>query len=110
MALAPGDVVVVPFPYTDVLAEKKRPAVVVSSRQLEKDHGLVWLAMVTSTSRPWRGDVPVTDLRAAGLPTRCAVRSAKLATVSVRRIDRKIGSLRPADWRAVRAELERYSP
>ena len=109
MVLAPGDVVVVPFPYTDVLAEKRRPAVVVSSRQLEKDHGLVWLAMVTSTSRPWRGDVPVTNLHAAGLPTNCSVRSAKLATVSVLRIARKIGSLRPGDWQAVRAELKRYS-
>lgn len=109
MTLTPGDVVVVPFPYSDALAEKKRPAVVVSSRQLERDHGLVWLAMITSTSRLWKGDVPVTDLHAAGLPTSCSVRSAKVATVSVERIDRRIGSLRASDWKAVRAALDRYS-
>ncbi len=36
MSFAPGDVVVVPFPYTDALAEKRRPAVVVSSQRLER--------------------------------------------------------------------------
>ena len=109
MTLAPGDVVVVPFPYSDVLAEKKRPAVVVSSRHLEREHGIVWLAMITSASKRWRGDVPVTDLATAGLPTDCAVRAAKIATVSVARVNRKIGSLHPSDWKAVLAELARYS-
>ena len=46
MPLRPGDVVVVPFPYSDHLAGKRRPAVVVSSATLEQDHGLVWVAMI----------------------------------------------------------------
>ncbi len=77
MSFAPGDVVAVPFPCTDSLAEKRRPAVVVSSPQLERDHGLLWLAVVTSSAKRWRGDVPVTDLEAAGLPVRCVVRPAE---------------------------------
>lgn len=110
MSFSPGEVVAVPFPYTDTLAEKRRPAVVVSSPLLERDHGLVWLAMITSTSKGWQGDVPISDLKAAGLPVACVVRPAKIATVSVGRIRRKLGRLRPADWRGVRESLGRYTP
>jgi mRNA interferase MazF len=108
MAFAPGDVVVVAFPYTDALAEKRRPAVVVSAAQLEKEHSIVWLAMVTSTTDRWPADVRVTDLAAAGLATACFVRPAKIATASVARIVRKAGALRRADWDAVRAGLTGY--
>lgn len=108
MALKLGDVVVVPFPYSDQLAEKRRPAVVVSSSSLEADHGLAWLAMITSTSTPWKGDVPISDLKAAGLPIRCAVRPAKVATVSVGRIHRKSGSLTARDVQALMKSLGRY--
>jgi mRNA interferase MazF len=109
MPFSPGDVVVVPFPYADMLAEKRRPAVVVSMPQLEKDHSIVWLAMVTSTEQRRQGDVPVTDLAAVGLTAACFVRPAKIATASVSRIVRKAGALSAPDWQAVRAVLERYS-
>jgi len=108
MSFAPGDVVTVPFPYTDSLAEKRRPAVVVSSPQLERDHALIWLAMVTSSAKGWRGDVPVTDLAAAGLPVLCVVRPAKIACVSLPRIQGKLGTLRPTDWKSVKTSLARY--
>lgn len=109
MSFSPGEVVTVPFPYTDALAEKRRPAVVVSSPILERDHGLVWLAMITSSSKGWQGDVPIADLTAAGLPVSCVVRPAKIATVSVKRIHRRLGRLRPADWKGVRESLGRYT-
>ncbi|MEA2987282.1 MAG: mRNA interferase MazF, partial [Alphaproteobacteria bacterium] len=52
-----GDIVVVPFPYTDRLAEKRRPALVVSNAKLVR-FGLVWVAMITSAeNEPWLCDV-----------------------------------------------------
>lgn len=81
MAYAPFDVVVVPFPTAGRLAEKRRPAIVISAPDLEKRHGLVWLAMVTSASDPaWRDDVLVSDLKSAGLPAPSRIRPAKIAT------------------------------
>lgn len=100
---------VVPFPYADALAEKRRPAVVVSAPQLEREHSIVWLAMITSTTDRWPADVRITDLAAAGLATACFVRPAKIATASAARIVRKAGALRRADWDAVRAGLTRYA-
>jgi mRNA-degrading endonuclease toxin of MazEF toxin-antitoxin module len=106
MAYAPFDVVVVPFPYADRLAEKRRPAVVVSTPVLEKQHGLVWLAMVTSAShRAWADDVTITDLKSGGLPAPSRLRPAKIATVDSARIVRRIGKLSTKDAAAARAKL-----
>ena len=105
---APFDVVVVPFPYSDRLAEKRRPAVVISSSALSR-YELVWLAMVTSASnRSWNCDVPVSDLAVAGLPAPSLVRPAKVATVDADRIVRRIGRLPLADVRAVAGQLKNF--
>ena len=100
------DVVVVPFPYADRLAEKRRPAVVVSAPALEKRHGLVWLVMVTSVgNRRWAEDVDVSDLAAAGLPAPSLVRPTKIATADAARIVRRIGRLPAKDAQALRVAL-----
>lgn len=106
MAYAPFDVVVVPFPTAGRLAEKRRPAIVISAPDLEKRHGLVWLAMVTSASDPaWRDDVLVSDLKSAGLPAPSRIRPAKIATVDAARIVRRIGKLGAKDAKALRDTL-----
>jgi mRNA-degrading endonuclease toxin of MazEF toxin-antitoxin module len=106
-AFAPFDVVVVPFPYTDRLAEKRRPAVVISAPELSKNYGLVWLLMVTSADNPrWDCDIAVSDLKEAGLPAASLVRIAKIATADADRILRRIGKLSAKDAHAVAAELK----
>jgi mRNA interferase MazF len=103
------EVVVVPFPYSDRLAEKRRPALVVSAPSLEGEHGLLWVAMVTSHVRaPRLGDVVISDLAAAGLPAPSLVRPTKLATIEPARVLRTAGRLPVADARAVRISIDRY--
>ncbi len=106
---APYDVVVVPFPYADRLAEKRRPAIVISAPGLERRHGLVWLAMITSAeNRGWDSDVAVSDLTAAGLPAPSLVRPAKIATADAERVLRRIGKLSAKDSRAVAAQIKKF--
>ena len=89
----PFDIVVVPFPYADRLAEKRRPALVISNRKLAT-HGLVWVAMITSAeNEAWSSDVAVADLKRAGLPAPSVVRVAKIACIEPGRIDRRVGRL-----------------
>ncbi len=103
---APFDVVVVPFPYADRLAEKRRPAIVVSAASLEKQHGLVWLVMVTSAgNRRWREDIDVSDLKVSGLPAPSLVRPSKIATADAARIVRRIGRLPAKDAQALGSAL-----
>jgi mRNA interferase MazF len=87
------DIVVVPFPYTDRLFEKRRPALVISSRALRR-FGLLWVAMITSAENPpWSCDVAVADIRRAGLPAASVVRVAKIACIESARVLRRAGRL-----------------
>lgn len=105
---APFDVVVVPFPYADRLAEKRRPALIVSNQKLAF-HGLIWVAMITSAgNEAWPGDIAVTDLRRSGLPAPSVVRAAKIACIDPSRIDRRIGHLDKTTARAVSRRLRAY--
>jgi mRNA interferase MazF len=76
-----GDVVKVPFPYTDRATRQFRPALVVSAG-LNEAHGLLWVLMITSAeNRRWPSDIPVTNLSEAGLPVASVIRTAKIATI-----------------------------
>lgn len=78
----PGDVIKVPFPYTDRATRQRRPALVVSASELEHAHGLLWVLMITSAeNRAWPGDIAVADLGKAGLPAPSVIRTAKVATI-----------------------------
>ncbi len=64
-----GDIVLVPFPFTDQRATKKRPAVVVSPAAYNSDRADVIVMAITSQSRPTRaaGEAAVRHWRRAGL-------------------------------------------
>jgi mRNA interferase MazF len=100
------DIVLVPFPFSDRLAEKRRPAVVISTSQLQTRHGHVWLAMVTSAGREtWESDVVIDELAATGLPAPSLVRTAKLTTAESARILRRLGRLSDATAAEVRRQI-----
>jgi mRNA interferase MazF len=102
------DVVVVPFPYADRLAEKRRPALIISNRKLAA-HGVIWVAMITSADNErWSSDVEITDMTRAGLPAPSVVRPAKIACIDPNRIDRRIGRLDRAAARNVSQKLRGF--
>lgn len=107
-ALEPWDVVVVPFPYSERLAEKRRPALVISG-ELLNEAGFLWIAMITGAGKQNRiGDVLIEDLIATGLPGPSIIRTSKLATVEPGRIVRRIGSLAAPERLAVRAAIDGF--
>jgi len=101
----PFDVVVVPFPFTDRAATKRRPALVLSSAPFNSAHDQTILAMITSaTGHPWPSDVRLANWQAAGLTVPCIVR-LKLFTLDAVLIVRRIGAVSSHDADAVRATL-----
>ena len=105
---APFDIVVVPFPYADRLAEKRRPALVVSGTKLAP-YGLLWVAMITSAeNEPWPSDVVIDDMERTGLPAPSVVRPAKIACVEIARVERRIGHLDKAPARIVAQRLKAF--
>ena len=108
MAFEQWQVVVVPFPFTDRHARRRRPALVLSRPEaLGNAIGHSVLAMITSAGHSrWPLDVPVSDLEAAGLPAPSVVRM-KLFTLDDSLVERSAGRLAEGDARAVEAALGR---
>ena len=92
------DIVVVPFPFVDKDAAKRRPAIVVSSLDSfgkKSKHSV--LAMITSAKHAsWSLDIKITDLSACNLNKESIVRM-KLFTLDNRLILRKSGRLAMRD-------------
>lgn len=101
------EVVVVPFPFTDRQAAKRRPALVVSSADFNTAHEQSILAMITSAADEWRSDVPVRDWREAGLNVPCKVR-LKLFTLDNALVLRRLGALSQYDRNAVKNGLSHF--
>lgn len=106
MTYEAGDVVVVPFPFTDRQTTKRRPALVVSSGSaFNSQSGHLVLAMITSANNtPWPLDTLLMDINSAGLPSPSLVRM-KLFTLDQRLIIRKAGVLADIDRYKVNATL-----
>ncbi len=102
------DVVVVPFPSADRLAEKRRPALVVSGPKLAP-YDLVWVAMITSADNErWPSDIAIADRDGAGLPAASVVRPAKIACIDPARIERRAGRFDKKTARAVAQRLRGF--
>jgi mRNA interferase MazF len=101
-----GDIVLVPFPFTDQTAAKRRPAIVVSSDAYHRDRRDVILMAVTSQARPGSGigESAVEGWKDAGLLKPSVVKPI-LATVDRDLILRKLGTLHDHDREAVRRAL-----
>jgi mRNA interferase MazF len=106
MALRFGDVIVVPFPFTDQTAVKKRPAVVISSELYQRERADVILMAITSQVRaaPTVGEVAVVHWQAAGLLKPSVVKPL-ITTIEAGLVIRQLGTLHADDQRSLRQVL-----
>jgi mRNA interferase MazF len=102
-----GDVVLVPFPFTDQTASKKRPAVVVSNGSYNTVRPDIVVMAITSQLRPnpGLGDVWLTHWQAAGL-LKPSVAKPVFATVEQRLVLRQLGMLTAEDQAALRKAID----
>jgi mRNA interferase MazF len=99
-------VILVPFPFTDQTATKKRPAVVVSSDAYNQARPDVILMAVTGhlSSYPRISEVVVNDWKAAGLLKASTIKPI-LTTVEKTLVIRTSGRLRAPDLSALKDAL-----
>lgn len=97
-----GDLVLVPFPFTDQSGTKKRPAVVVSSAVYNSARRDLVLMAVTSQVRAALGvgEVAVVEWKQAGL-LKSSVIKPVLTTVEKGLVLRKLGRLEQPDRSAL---------
>jgi mRNA interferase MazF len=110
-ALAFGDVVLVPFPFTDQIASKQRPAVVISTHGYNSARPDIILMAITSQLRAGSGvggaygEVWLADWHTAGLLKPSAVKPV-IATLEAPLVIRQLGTLTDADALALRTALD----
>jgi mRNA interferase MazF len=102
-----GDVVLVPFPFTDQSTAKKRPAVVVSSDRYHRERQDLIILAVTSQVRnePRVGEAAICEWEEAGL-LKPSVLKPLLASIEQGLVIRKLGRLVESDRRALRGVLD----
>jgi mRNA interferase MazF len=93
-----GDVVLVPFPFTDQTTNKKRPAVVISSDVYNAEYPDLILMGITSqfNSSPKVGDIIITDWQSAGLLKASMIKPV-ITTIEKALILKKLGRLQGVD-------------
>ena len=108
MAFQHGDVLLVPFPFSDLSATKVRPALVVSSALYHATEPDLVLAAITSkissTLSPL--DYNLADWQAAGLRYPSAFKPV-LFTLDPARVLHRVGALAPTDQAQVDERLRR---
>jgi len=93
----PGDVVLIPFPFTDLSTVKQRPAIILSSAVFNLHHQDAILAAITShvpealTSDEYL--LSDEEQRAAGLPKSSIIKVGKLVTLDQRLIRKHLGRM-----------------
>lgn len=106
MAHSFGDVVLVPFPFTDQSGAKKRPAVIVSSSGYNANRRDLIIMAITSQMRtpPGFGEALVADWQAAGL-IKPSVLKPVFTTIEQGLVLRTMGALSTADLQTLREAI-----
>jgi mRNA interferase MazF len=104
------DVAVVPFPFMDKPAIKRRPALALSQKDFNNANGHTVFAMITTAKLDqWQDDYFLADTVTPGLVQDCFVRW-KLFTLPNEMVLKKLGSLGTVDCDAVSRILRRILP
>jgi mRNA interferase MazF len=101
-----GDIVLVPFPFSNQRASKQRPAAVISSASYYRARSDVLIMAITSQARPSaRGAEAAIHLwKEAGL-LKPSVFKPLIATVEGTLIRRRLGRLQPEHLQSLREQL-----
>ncbi len=102
-----GDVVLVPFPFTNQTGEKKRPAVVVSSTNYNNSKpDLLLMAITSQIKKPFSlGEIGIVAWEKAGLIKPSMIKPV-MTTVERTLILKKLGQLEIQDKNALRDILQ----
>lgn len=104
----PGDVVLIPFPFTDFSTFKQRPAVVISASRFNRSGNDVIIAAVSSHVLERGGyeyRLSRDDQAAAGLPKPSVVKLGKIVTLDHRLIRKRLGRLSTATTTRIIAQI-----
>jgi len=102
-----GDIILVPFPFTDQSTTKKRPAVVISSEIYNTERPDLIIMAVTSQIKPAHiiGEVIIKDWQEAGLLKPSAIKPV-ITTIEKSLVIKIMGQLKELDQKPLQESLK----
>ncbi len=92
-----GEILLVPFPFSEQKTIKKRPAVIISSNPYNNRYlDLIIMAITSQTEIKGLGEVLIEDWKTAGLLKPSLVKPA-ISTIEQKLVLKRLGTLSPKD-------------
>lgn len=107
----PGDVVLIPFPFTDLSTSKQRPCLVVSSFKFNSSHPDIIALAITSQIPDhlsvYEYQLSEKEQQACGLPKPSIIKLGKIVTLDQRLIRKSLGKMPMAGTKRAIAKLKK---
>lgn len=99
-----GDVVLIPFPFTDLTTHKKRPALILCGVVAYAFGNLYTCSMITGQieGEDLQGDYLIHEWKESGLLHPSKLRLAKVVTIEENLVDKKIGVISKSDQKQIK--------
>lgn len=102
------DVVLVPFPFTDLSTSKKRPALIISPDGYNKFEDVVVMFITSNVkASPKPGDYKLKEWKKSGLP-KVSMTRMRFSTIQKTIIIKKIGSFQDKDIAHLKKEIMKF--
>lgn len=100
MSCKVGDIILISFPYTDLLSTKKRPVLVIKD---ENEYGDIICFQITSNAKQSNlFEINTDDLIEGDLKLRSFVKYDKCFTISTQNADKKLAQLNPTSLEKIK--------
>jgi len=84
------DIVLIPFPYTDLTGTKQRPALIISNNELNKTEDRLCCLI---TSKPTKEGIQIKKLDKGNLPFKSWIKPHRIFTISTKIIRKKMAMI-----------------
>ncbi|MDA3836184.1 MAG: type II toxin-antitoxin system PemK/MazF family toxin [Nanoarchaeota archaeon] len=101
-----GDIILIPFPYSDLTGSKKRPAIIISNSKLKGDDFIC--SLITSNSPKDGLLIKNQSLQENKLPFKSWVKPQRIFTIDKKIIIKKITSINKQFQKELEKELSNY--
>lgn len=101
------DIVLIPFPYSDLTESKKRPALIISNKKLNKTEDRICCLI---TSKPRKEDLEINNehFEKGELPFKSYVRPHRIFTINEKIVLKKLCSVNGKFHKRLIREIEKY--
>src|SRR3989344_7445516 len=107
MVYEQGDIVLIPFPYSDLSANEQRPALIISNYIINKTEDRI-CCLVTKNSRKEDLHIKKEDFKSGALPFKSFVRSHRIFTIHHGIVKKKLCTINDGFHNKTIAKLNEY--